>query len=189
MTTNYSTQINTGDDEEVFGGEQANNGVIPGSGLDILQEALREKVRQDDYSHAVPLRKTLRIILDPNIDGEALQRWTRSSIIGKRRGAESETDTIKLSSVCIANCMVGVEVKRPDGNYVEAFDTQGNPLTFRNQEFRKMLVGDNAVTSNVQLVRKLFGNDGHLMDCAKTLMETAGYGDYEDDLGGEDPLG
>lgn len=184
---NYTPQINTGGGVDDTFTEPTSN-VVLGSGLDILQEALRENVRLDTYSYSVPARKTLRLILDPNIDGEQFQRWQRSSIIGKARGNDSQVDSVKLAAVVIANCTAGVEVRHPSGEYTEVRDSNGSALDFRNPEFRKMLVGDDPVSSASQLVRKLFGNDGHMLECSRDLMTQAGYGDEDEEGGYGDPL-
>lgn len=184
-TENYTPAINVNDDP-VF--EEPSSDVIAGSGLDLLQAALKENVRMDNYEYAVPARKTLRLILDPNIDGEQFQHWQRGSIIGKSRGADSQVDSVKLAAVVIANCTVGVEVRRPTGEYTEVRDSSGMSMDFRNKDFRKMLVGDDPVSSSPQLVRKLFGNDGHMLECSRDLMEKAGYGEESDEGGYADPL-
>jgi len=181
---NYQPKIVS--DDDTF--EEPSSPIIDGSGLDQLRSILDQEVRLDTYSYVVPRRKTLRLILDPNIDGEQVQRWQRNAVIGKARGADATVDSIKLAGVVIANCTVGVEVRNPRGEYVEVRDSNGTSLTFRNPELRKMLIGDNDISSTVALVRKMFGTDGHMLECSKDLMEKAGYGEDELGEGADDPL-
>lgn len=183
---NYTPHIVEGESDDTF--DKAPSNITDGSGLDRLQQLLQEEVKIERYEHTVPARKSLRLILDPNIDGEQFQRWQRNAIIGKARGAESQVDSVKLSAVVIANCTVGIEVRNPRGEYTEVRDSNGLPMDFKNPEFRKMLVGDNPVSGGAQLVRKLFGNDGHMMECSRVLIDKAGYGDEDLGEGGDDPL-
>ena len=182
---NYQPKI-VNDDDSTFA--EPDSGIRDGSGLDQLKSILDKEVRLDTFSYLVPRRKTLRLILDPNIDGEQFQRWQRNAIIGKARGPESQVDSIKLAGVVIANCTVGVEVKGPDGEYTEVRDSNGVALTFKNPELRKMLVGDTDVPSAVFLVRKLFGTDGHMLECSNEVMIQAGYGDKIGEGVDDDPL-
>lgn len=183
-SSNYTPHFSEDAKDDTF--DKAPSNITEGSGLDRLQQLLQEEVKLDRYSHTVPARKSLRLILDPNIDGEQFQRWQRNAIIGKARGAESQVDSVKLAAVVIANCTVGVEVRNQNGDYTEVRDSNGLPMDFKNPEFRQMLIGDNPVSGGAQLVRKLFGNDGHLLECSRVLIERAGYGDEEDE--GDDPL-
>lgn len=182
---NYQPKI-VSDDDTTF--NEPVSEIREGSGLDQLKSILDKEIKLDSYSYPIPRRKTIRLILNPNIDGEAFQRWQRNAIIGKARGPESQVDSIKLAGVVIANCTEGIEVQNNQGEYIEVRDSNGVSLTFRNPELRNMLVGDNQAPSAVALVRKLFGSDGHMLECSGDLMEKAGYGDEVEEGTADDPL-
>lgn len=176
--TNYS--VNTDDilDETEDGSKYTDGTVLAG-----LESALKEDTRLDPIHARIPARKSVRIILDPNIDGEAFQRWQKAAIIGRKKGPDAQIDSLKLSAIVIANCTIGLEVlSEKDNEYHEAL-VDGKPVTFRGDALKKMLVGDNPISSTSQLVRKLFGNDGHLLECSTDLVVRAGYGG--EDLGDE----
>ncbi|WNM67068.1 tail assembly chaperone [Gordonia Phage Schomber] len=178
-------------EDDTFDPDTPDTSIHPGSGLDALRAALSENVRLDNLHIRVPRRPTLRIIVDPNIDGEQFQRWQRSAMIGKSKSiANAQFDSVKLCAVLLANTMVGLEVRGEDGEYTEVRDEHGGSLNFQNPELRKMLIGDREVPSGTVLVRKLFGNDGHMIDAAGQVMDEAGYGDSDDEEeGGTDPFG
>lgn len=177
-------------EDDTFDSTEPNADIRPGSGLDALQAALSENVRLDNLHLRVPRRPTLRIIVDPNIDGEQFQRWQRSAMIGKSKNIQNaQYDSIKLCAITLANTMVGLEVKdKRTDEYTEVRDSNGAAMTFTNPELKKMLVGDEPVISGTILVRKLFGNDGNLLDAAGQVMDAAGYGDDDGEEGGSDPL-
>lgn len=177
-------------DDDTFDSNEPNSAIHPGSGLDALQAALAEEVRLDNLHIRVPRRPTLRIIVDPNIDGEQFQRWQRSAMIGKSKSiANAQYDSVKLCAVVLANTMVGLEVlDKETGEYTEVRDENGGAFTFQNPALRHMLIGDKEVPSGTILVRKLFGNDGSLLDAAGQVIEAAGYGDNDDEESGSDPL-
>lgn len=168
--------------------EIASDGVMQGSSLDRLQQALSEDTRTENYHHRIPKRKILRIILDPNIDGDKFQQWQRRAVNKgvKADGTGSNIDAMRLASIVVGNQMVGLEVATKDGGWEEAFDEDGAPLTFRSPKLREMLAPGGVSVSASELVKKLFGNDGHLLDCSRILVEKAGYGD--DELEDDDPL-
>lgn len=177
-------------DDDTFDSNEPNTAIHPGSGLDALQAALSEEVRLDNLHLRVPRRPTLRIIVDPNIDGEQFQRWQRSAMIGKSKSiANAQYDSVKLCAVVLANTMVGLEVRdKETGEYAEVRDENGGAFTFQNPALRHMLIGDKEVPSGTVLVRKLFGNDGDLLGAAGQVIEAAGYGDNDDEESGSDPL-
>ena len=186
---NYSPKIDTEDD--MFAPTTTtvgDNGVVQGSMLDRLQGALAEDTRTENYHHRIPKRKILRIILDPNIDGDKFQQWQRRAIIKGIRsdGAGGNIDAMRLATTVIGNQMVGLEIQNAQGGWDEAFDDQGEPFTFRSSALREMLSPGGKAVSASELVKKLFGNDGHLLDCSRILVEKAGYGD--EDQGDDDPL-
>ena len=164
-------------------------GVREGSALDRLQGALQESTREENYHHRIPKRKILRIILDPNIDGDKFQRWQRNAVMKGVRsdGSGSNIDAMRLACTVIGNQMVGLEVANNKGGWDEAHDEQGEALTFRSPKLREMLAPGGTSISASELVKKLFGNDGHLLDCSRIIIvEKAGYG--EEDQGDDDPL-
>ena len=185
---NYSPTIDTSNDIFEPATPTVENGVNSGSMLDRLAGALSESTRTENYHHRIPKRKILRIILDPNIDGDKFQAWQRRSVMKGVRadGTGSNIDAMRLATTVIGNQMVGIEIQTANGEWDEAFDEQGDPLTFRSPQLREMLEPGGNVVSASELVKKLFGNDGHLLECSRILVEKAGYGD--DDEGDDDPL-
>lgn len=186
----YAPQISEQDDVLAEPKPQfSDSGVLDGSALDRLQGALAEETRTENYHHRIPKRKILRIILDPNIDGDKFQRWQRNAMDKRVRGdgTGNNIDAMRLAATVIGNQMIGLEVATRDGGWEEAYDEQGDPLNFRSPKLKQMLAPEGNTISAAELVKKLFGNDGHMLDCSRILVEKAGYGD-QDQGDDDDPL-
>lgn len=185
---NYAPNFN--DDLSVDGTPEINDaGVLAGSPLDRLGQVLAEDTRTENYHHRIPKRRILRVILDPNIDGDKFQAWQRRATQKGVRadGTGSNIDAMRLASIVVGNQMVGLEIATKDGGWEEAYDDNGEPLTFRSPRLREMLAPGNTSVSASELVKKLFGNDGHLLECSRVLVEKAGYGD-DSESEDDDPL-
>lgn len=153
---------------------------VGGSPLEQLELALKEETREENFTYYIPRRPKLRVILDPNIDGEKFQVWQRNARVGKKTGADQQIDALKLAATMIGNCIAGVEIKDANGKWNEATEN-GKSMTMASPPLRKMLTNGGMITSGTEMVRHLFGNDGHLLACSAELATKAGYGD--EDLG------
>lgn len=177
----YNPQGISANQDDIFPNQDDDSKYVAGSPLEQLEVELRAETEEEPYRWHIPRRPKLRIIINPNIDGEKFQIWQRQSRVGKKTGTEQIIDPLKLAALMVGNQLVGVEVKQANGEWVEATENDRS-LTLGSPSLRKMLAGKDQVSSGgVVLVRNLFGNDGHLLAASAELANAAGYGD--EDLG------
>lgn len=171
MAENYDSTYSESDD--TF--QEPDTGVNEGSPLAALKAAVEAKVENEDLQLVIPKRPTLRAVYSSYIDGDKFQAWQTRCRIKKTENI----DIIRFSGIVLANQLKGIEV-RTKNKWVVANGSDGEPLNFQHDEFRDLLLQGEGFTSAVQLVRKLYGNDGALMQAATEVVTAAGYGDQMD---------
>lgn len=144
------------------------------SALDALRDELAVDTAREPLTLPIPLRKSLSMRYDTNIDGDLLNAWRKMS---KERKSKDPTDidTLKFSCLILAN--QGEALLR-DGD--EVLGNDGNPLSFAHGELRAML----SAASASDAVRKLYGGakftgDGDILNSAAEVSRVAGFGDEE----------
>lgn len=152
------------------------------SAYDRLKGLFTAEVSIDPITLEVPLRKGLAIRFDPTITMEQVEQWRKQSVMGanrnqRRRASADETniDPMKMAALVVFST---AEVFLVDGE--EVFLPGDEPLNFHNQDELKQIFGLVAAT-NTELVRKVFGNDAHVVAASTQIMDAAGFGDDLDE--------
>lgn len=170
-------------EDDVMIDESDSDAIRPGSALDLLQKAMKESIRLEEIIVRIKGRPTLALRVDPNIDGELFQRWQRSATVGKQRqGQTANVNSIKFCAIVIANTTTAVLVHVKGDKWQEVKGSDGEALNFQSVEFRDMISANTPLSNGTELVRKLFGVDGHMIDAANKIVEAAGFGEDEDDI-------
>lgn len=145
--------------------------------LDSLREALKDKLTLDPIEVTVPLRPSIKLIFDVNLDTDQMSHWRKRAT----DKALKEVSSIRMAATTIVNQCRGVKL---DGVLVT--DKDGVALTFRDKQFLDMLGG--SLGGSLGAVRWLFGADADILDTLFKIVDAAGFGeDGTEDDDAEDP--
>ena len=89
--------------------------------------------------------------------------WRKQS---QNKSMTDNFDGLKFACIVVANQATTIFYKG-----VQAIDSEGDDLNFRNPNFLEMLGANKAVEG----VRKLYGVDGHIFIAADEILRAAGY--------------
>lgn len=160
--------------------------IDPSTVMADLRETLSTGVEVEDLHLPVPSRPNIKMVFRPVIDFDQLKMWTKRSKETNRK--DSPVDQKKLSAFILVETCVGMQYKPPGREqFIDMVGSDGRAMTFKHRETQDMLGA--VMGGHFHAVDKMYGNDGHIMIVAKTVMETAGYVDFDLESGIEDPLG
>ena len=131
--------------------------------LDALRNELKREVRSKPVTLSVPSRDEMTVTFNTNIEAGTLQMWRKQS---QNKSMTDNFDGLKFACIVVANQATTIFYKG-----VQAIDSEGDDLNFRNPNFLEMLGANKAVEG----VRKLYGVDGHIFIAADEILRAAGY--------------
>lgn len=136
------------------------------SPLEQLAAVVASDVVKPSIMLEVPLRPTVAIQFDTNIDNDLLGAWRKRAVAEDPRDG---TDPLKLACIVIANKATGLFV---NGRQVMK---EGHPLTFASQDVWAMVKPP--ASNGPQAIKRLYGNDAHVISTGEEVLRAAGYGD------------
>lgn len=154
---------------------------VPEPDGEEIYNDLREQMRRDLQAEApidpltckVPLRERMTMQFLPVIDYALYQRWIKGCTDKK-----DVIDYLKMALIVLSNTSVGVIYQgRPQ------YDRDGREMTLTSDELHEML----GVRNTREAIRKLYRNDGHIIQTMNQILGEAGYS-LTGDVEVEDPL-
>jgi len=147
------------------------NSATPDAGLSIFDELLAEADTEQDFTEtfAIRGRDGWTASFSTDFGSRDIKRWANLGQ-GKRKRVQ-DADQRLIAGSCI--------VEQNNGLYkngVQAFDSQGDPLTFRHQAFIDAYAKDAFVKTAIDAVVKFMG-EGQMFSMNASLYELAGFGD------------
>lgn len=178
MTENTSFLVSDNDEMNDLT-DEADLVIVKNTPFAQLEALLAEEVQKPPVTLDIPGRPGMAMRFNTNVESDLLQAWQKRNT-RKIRGKE-ETDPMRLAATILASTAEALIFKGQ-----EMTDEDGDLLNFRGVALARMLKADS--TSQLAVIRKLYGFDGHIVVTMQEVLTAAGY-DNEVDLGDgdEDP--
>ena len=157
--------------------------------LDMLREAVdeREAAPTPELVHVPIPGLGWRLMCDPDFPYPKFRDWQKVGLptlqrTGKRPPNAIDQDRALTASLILVNTCTAVQMQRGDGEWITVTNSQGVPVTLKDEEFLRRF---NMVDPR-SLLRKLFTTPGRSADAAlmragDIVIKAAGYLDDDED--------
>lgn len=133
--------------------------------FDELRAELSTDVEAEPKSYVVPNRPNMEIIFGTDIDFDLLKTWLK-----RASRKNNDFDPLKFAYMVMSFKCTGIIYKGQ-----KMTDDEGTPLTFAHAELQGLM----KVHDTTNAIRKVYGNDGHIISTAQKVIEDAGFSDFD----------
>lgn len=170
MTTYGSPTPNTDEQAAPQSAEEALAQVSEQDDLSLLKELTQEASRdlENIVRYAVDTRPGWFAEFSANVSLTEFQRWQKAATKGK--GNNQKVDIAIISQLPLVEKNIAIYKRGNDGELNKVYGKDGNPLTFKHDEFRDLFGASDLVAAT-----KFLG-DGLTVRMAQDLLDEAGYG-------------